>query len=503
MDFKIKKINESTIKLLDTTPETDLEVSEAYTYKIPNFAAMRKNARYKNWNGKVNLYNRTTKSLDYGHWFDLYTDFTKRGYDIELDESLIPDKKLDKEELVKIIDEHIQPRNDSGDLIVPYDYQIDAIHHAIDTDRSVILSATSSGKSLIIYCLCWLYINCILEDYDGYITIIVPDKGLVEQMYSDFHTYSNGESDNWCQKLNSDYSKIITKKVVISTFQTMIKMDDLIDEASVMIVDEVHRSKAKQLKTILQLAKQAKYKHGLTGTLDGVEANETLIKGLFGNVVRFVTQRELIDSGRACDVVVNIIGLRYPKDLVDQYNEEWEFSKQTSPHIDKYQFEVDFINNCKERNDMLLDIVEMAEGNSFVLFNRVESHGLRLYEQYKEKHPDSTYLITGDIKNRKDVLDTFKKDSNSVLFATSSIMSTGVSVNNLHNLFFAASQKAKVATLQSIGRLMRLHDSKSVANVYDIVDIIGKNNVTQKHVDERIKHYESEQIKYTVTIVDI
>ena len=38
---------------------------------------------------------------------------------------------------------------------------------------------------------------------------------------------------------------------------------------------------------------------------------------------------------------------------------------------------------------------------------------------------------------------------------------------------------------------------------YDIVDIIGKNNVTQKHVDERIKHYESEQIKYTVTIVDI
>ena len=100
MDFKIKKINESTIKLLGTTPETDLEVSEAYTYKIPNFAAMRKNARYKNWNGKVNLYNRTTKSLDYGHWFDLYTNFTKRGYDIELDESLIPDKKLDKEELV-------------------------------------------------------------------------------------------------------------------------------------------------------------------------------------------------------------------------------------------------------------------------------------------------------------------------------------------------------------------------------------------------------------------
>ena len=125
-----------------------------------------------------------------------------------------------------------------------------------------------------------------------------------------------------------------------------------------------------------------------------------------------------------------------------------------------------------------------------------------LYEKYKETH-DDTYLITGDIKDRTDILAEFKQKDNAVLFATSSIMSTGISVNNLHNLFFASSQKAKVATIQSIGRLMRLHESKNIAHVFDIVDIIGKNNITQKHVDERIKHYNEEQIKYEISFIDI
>ena len=50
---------------------------------------------------------------------------------------------------------------------------------------------------------------------------------------------------------------------------------------------------------------------------------------------------------------------------------------------------------------------------------------------------------------------------------------------------------------------MRLHDSKDIAYVYDIVDVIGKDNITQKHIDERIKHYDDEQIKYEMTIIDI
>lgn len=502
MDFKIKKLNESTVKLINTTEELDLEISELYTYKVANYAAMKKNPRLRNWNGKICLYNKKSKTLDFGNWFHLYDTMESRGYKVDIDNSLFPVEKFkSREELETVINEFIKPF-DGENYIVPYDYQVEAIHHAIEMDRSVILSATSSGKSLIIYCLVWLYKNCFLEEHDGPIVVIVPDKGLVEQLYANFSEYSEGKSENWTQKINSDYEKYVTKDVVITTWQSLVKMPELIDEASVMIVDEVHKAKAKQLTNILQNARNCKYKHGLTGTLDGVEANETLIRGLFGPVAKFVSQRELIDSGRACDVKINIVGFRYSPRLIKQYEEEWEIWQKEKPWSDKYQFEIDFINKCEERNKMLLELVDFVEGNSFVLFHRKDTHGVQLYEKYKETH-DDTYLITGDIKDRTDILNEFKQKNNAVLFATSSIMSTGISVNNLHNLFFASSQKAKVATIQSIGRLMRLHESKSVAHVFDIVDIIGKNNITQKHVDERIKHYNEEQIKYEISFIDI
>ena len=498
--MKIEKVNESKIKILDTTVEEDLEIAELYRFRVHNYQQLKKNPRLRNWNGKIDLYNRKTKMLDYGNWLHFYDTLTKRGYNVDVDNKLFPQLKFkDKTELEMTIDEYIKPHND-GEQITPYDYQIDAIYHAMETDRSVILSATSSGKSLIIYCLTWLYKN--LLNNDGYIVIIVPDKGLVEQMYSDFAEYSCGEFEDEMQKVNSDYSKILNKKIIISTFQTAHKLDDMIENASCIIVDEVHRAKSKQLTEILQRATNCKYKHGLTGTLDGVEANEMVIQGLFGSVVKFVTQRELIDAGRACNVEVNIVGFRYSQRLIDLYNEEWEEWKRNFPHSDKYQFELDFINHCEPRNDTLLSMVEYVDGNTFVLFDRKDSHGIKLYEKYNETH-DDTYLITGDIKKRKDLLDDFKTKTNATLFATSSIMSTGISINNLHNLFFASSKKAKIATIQSIGRLMRLHDSKDTAYVYDIVDIIGKDNVTQKHIDERVKHYDAEQIKYNFTFIDI
>ena len=45
----------------------------------------------------------------------------------------------------------------NGRRIKVRDYQIDAIAHAIATNRSLLISPTASGKSLIIYCLVRYY----------------------------------------------------------------------------------------------------------------------------------------------------------------------------------------------------------------------------------------------------------------------------------------------------------------------------------------------------------
>ena len=126
MDFKIKKLNESTIKLINTTEELDLEIAELYTYKVANYAAMKKNPRLRNWNGKICLYNKKSKTLDLGNWFHLCDTMETRGYKVDIDDSLFSVEKFkSREELENVINEFIKPF-DGENYIVPYDYQVEA-----------------------------------------------------------------------------------------------------------------------------------------------------------------------------------------------------------------------------------------------------------------------------------------------------------------------------------------------------------------------------------------
>ena len=95
---------------------------------------------------------------------------------------------------------NIKPKS-NGKSIELRDYQIDAVVHAIRNNRSLLLSPTASGKSLIIYLLSrWYESNRIL--------ILVPTTSLVEQMYTDFLDYGYLESK--MQKIYQGYTKDIT-----------------------------------------------------------------------------------------------------------------------------------------------------------------------------------------------------------------------------------------------------------------------------------------------------
>lgn len=65
------------------------------------------------------------------------------------------------------------------------------------------------------------------------------------------------------------------------------------------------------------------------------------------------------------------------------------------------------------------------------------------------------------------------KKSGSILIAPYQVMSTGVSIKNLHTLIFASPLKAFTTISQSLGRLMRKHKNKTESVVIDIVDNFG------------------------------
>ena len=59
-----------------------------------------------------------------------------------------------------------------------------------------------------------------------------------------------------------------------------------------------------------------------------------------------------------------------------------------------------------------------------------------------------------------------------IIVATYSTMSTGVNIKNLHNGVLASSLQAYETIIQTMGRLLRKHDSKELATLYDLVDDI-------------------------------
>lgn len=99
-----------------------------------------------------------------------------------------------------------------------------------------------------------------------------------------------------------------------------------------------------------------------------------------------------------------------------------------------------------------------------------------------------------------------EKENNAIIIASYGTFSTGVNIRNLHNLIFASPSKSRIRNLQSIGRGLRLGDSKTHAKLYDISDDLiyrDRENYTLKHFQERMKIYNEEQFDYEIHNVDL
>jgi superfamily II DNA or RNA helicase len=84
---------------------------------------------------------------------------------------------------------------------------------------------------------------------------------------------------------------------------------------------------------------------------------------------------------------------------------------------------------------------------------------------------------------------------NAILVASYGTFSTGANVRRLHHVVFASPSKSRYRVLQSIGRGLRLHASKRVVYVMDIVDDAHQKtyvNYAYKHWSHRAKFYQEE-----------
>lgn len=501
-DIKIIPLNEAYVKVMCKNEGIERELSDLYSFKIPN-AQFDPRVKAKKWDGYIRLYSTHKKTIYKGLLTSVLKYAVKQQYSVDLDSSLRIKTNFNREELEQVVTEFIKP-HDKGSAITPYDYQYEAVAHMLGSDRSIILAATSAGKSMMLYLAARMY--QVADDMEGrQVFIIVPSKSLVEQLYDDFDNYATFEGSQWqahrfVQKVSGDYEKLINKDIVITTWQSLRAFDnDTIANAGAIFVDEAHTVKGPILQGLLEKAVNCKYRHGLTGTLDGMECNELSAQGLLGPVKRIVSAKQLIADGRATKVNVQCVVLNYDDATREQYINAISAKmkeKKTVTGSELYQTELEYINGLACRFNFVQKFVKSLKGNTIVLFDRVEGYGLPLYEHMKAQH-DNTHLIIGDVsaEEREAIRKALDSTTGAIVYATSRIMSTGVSIKNLHNIVTVASNQSQVQTLQTLGRLMRLHESKDTATIYDIVDdltYMKKRNYLLKHVEARLQFYNNE-----------
>ena len=104
---------------------------------------------YRNriWDGKIRLFNHRNKTLYCGLYNYLLEFAEEREYSIVNDGPII--QEYNEKLLEKTLKECTLTVN-KGD-ITPRPYQLHALRHALQSSKSLLLSPTASGKSLIIY----------------------------------------------------------------------------------------------------------------------------------------------------------------------------------------------------------------------------------------------------------------------------------------------------------------------------------------------------------------
>ena len=472
------------------------ELSDYFTFKVPGYKFMPA-YRSRMWNGEIKLYNIHTQTIYAG-----LTDYIKKFADERKYTVSLPARNAFKTTPTEVkgfmedfLNVHVR-----GQKVAPHEHQVNAVHHAMQEERCLLLSPTGSGKSLIIYSLLRYYLDKIPKDKK--VLIIVPTVSLVEQMISDFTDYSS--ANGWsvsanCHKIMAGADKGTEKRVVVSTWQSLFKQPEkYFQQFGAVIGDEAHLFKSKSLTAILTKLKTCPFRVGTTGTLDGTNTHRLVLEGLFGRAYEVTKTKALMEQKILSDLKIDCVVLSYPD--IDR-----ESVKRA-----KYPDEIKWIIGSSRRNKFIANLCKSLKGNSLILFQFVEDHGKVLNSLVRACIPPErkVFFVYGgtEASEREEIRKIVESESDAVIIASYGTFSTGISIRRLNNIIFASPSKSRIRVLQSIGRQLRVSKDKTTARLYDLGDDLSFKswkNHTLRHMNERMKLYEAEGFDYKVVKIQL
>lgn len=265
--------------------------------------------------------------------------------------------------------------------------------------------------------------------------------------------------------------------IVVGNIQTLFNHKEKFAKMfGTIIVDECHHIPAKTFNQLVD-SSYARYKIGLSGTVERKDGRHVLLPDYFGHT-RFTPPRENYMEP-SVDIIKSTVR------FMDGANIPW----------------ANRVNDLVSQNSYgelvsLLAAAYRKKGHSVLLL----SDRVNFLKRIERTLGDSCVIITGeiDLNEREKRIDQIMSGEKQILLGTQSIFSEGISVNALSCLILAAPVRNGPLLTQLIGRVVRIHEGKLDPV---IVDINLKGKTGQAQAQERMGHYIQEG--YRVTQIDM
>lgn len=442
------------------------EVREYFSVKIPKFGAARYNKHIPDRKYVITA----TGRFDVGLYWEIYKYINRSYVNVEF---------LFTDEFRKVIllkyDVSVLNRG-------LRDYQEDIVQKCLNCGMGTVVLATAGGKSFSMAALVESInpVKCIL---------IVPDPGLVEQMYNDFIKYGIKPEriSRWTgvHEIHNEANIVIANRSIL---QSKCSDTEWIKYVDLVLVDEVQTLKKDNGITDIVSSIITPHKYGFTGTLPENDIDRWTIMGITGPIIYQRKAHELREDKYVSEVKALILKLHY-KSFIPEIT--------TTPN-EAYRKELEWLIRSEFRTNTIGKICGNFNKNALLLVDRLE-HGEILKSYISNLYPDrQVYFINGEmeVEDRERIKKIMETDNNVLCIAMSKIFAVGISINNLHYIVFCSGGKSRVRVIQSIGRGLRLHKSKSILTIIDIADQLKYGIL---HSDKRKLLYNEEKIPFTET----
>ena len=330
-------------------------------------------------------------------------------------------------------------------------FQQVAVDEMLAKDFGTLSSATGSGKTIMA-----LY---MIAQRRQPALIIVHTKDLAVQWTQRIETFLGIAAEK--VGVIGGGKKVLGEEITIALVQSLYKfVEDVTEHIGFMVVDECHRCPSRTF-TEAVTALDSRYMLGLSATPWRRDKLSKLIFWHLGDVHHEVDKNHLVEAG---DVL--------PAEIITRNT---SFKPYHDP-VNEYSKMLSELTADTERNILIVSDVaretERGAGICLVLSDR-KAHCENLRALLKYRYKIDSELLTGDlsIAERQIVIERLNQSEANVVIATGQLVGEGFDCRNLSTLFLATPIRFSGRVNQYLGRVLRPAPGKTVARVFDYVDI--------------------------------